>query len=54
MANGWTAQWRARQAELIRQWRPWETSTGSKSRAGKAAVSQDAYKGGTWRLLREL
>ncbi len=54
MANGWTPERRARQAELIRQWRPWERSTGPKSVGGKAAVSQNAYKGGTWRMLREL
>jgi hypothetical protein len=39
---------------LPRQWRPWEKSTGPKSEAGKAAVSQNAYKDGTWWLLREL
>jgi hypothetical protein len=54
MANGWTPERRARQAELIRQWRPWEHSTGPKSEAGKATVSQNAYKGGTWRMLRDL
>lgn len=54
MANGWTPERRARQAELIRKWRPWEKSTGPRTKAGKAAVSQNAYKGGTWRLLREL
>ena len=54
MANGWTPERRARQAELIRKWRPWEKSTGPKTEAGKTAVSQNAYKGGTWRMLREL
>jgi len=54
MATGWTPERRARQGELIRQWRPWEKSTGPKTEAGKRAVSQNAYKGGTWRLLREL
>lgn len=54
MANGWTPEGRARQAKLIRRWRPWEKSTGPKSEAGKVTVSQNAYKGGTWRLLREL
>jgi len=32
----------------------WLSSTGRKTEAGKAAVSQNAYKGGAWRLLREL
>ena len=54
MANGWTPERRARQAELIRKWRPWEQSTGPKTEAGKAEVSQNPYKGGAWRLLREL
>lgn len=54
MANGWTQERRARQAKLIQKWRPWEKSTGPRTQAGKAAVSQNAYKGGTWRLLREL
>lgn len=54
MANGWTPERRARQAELIQQWRPWEKSTGPKTLAGKAVVSQNAYTGGTWRLLRDL
>lgn len=54
MANGWTPERRIRQAELIRKWRPWEKSTGPRTKVGKAAVSQNAYKGGTWRLLREL
>ena len=54
MANGWTPERRARQAELIRRWRPWEKSTGPKTEAGKATASQNAYKGGTWQLLRDL
>ena len=54
MANGWTPERRVRQAELIRQWRPWEKSTGPRTETGKAVVSQNAYKGGTWRLLRDL
>jgi len=54
MANGWTPERRAHQAELIRQWRPWEKATGPRTEAGKAKASQNAYKGGTWRLLRDL
>ncbi len=54
MANGWTSERRVQQAKLIRQWRPWEKSTGPRTRAGKAKVARNAYKGGTWRLLREL
>ncbi len=54
MANGWTPERRARQAELIRRWRPWETATGPRTQTGKDAVSRNAFRGGTWRLLREL
>ena len=54
MTSGWTSERRARQAELIRHWRPWEKSTGPKTNEGKATVARNAYKGGTWRLLREL
>ena len=54
MANGWTSERRARQAKLIRQWRPWEKSAGPRTQEGKAKVARNAYKGGTWRLLREL
>ena len=54
MTNGWTSERRARQAKLIQQWRPWEKSTGPKTKAGKEAISQNAYKGGTWKQLREL
>ena len=52
--NGWTLERRKRQAELIRQWQPWNHSTGAKTIEGKAKVSQNAYKGGYWKELREL
>lgn len=54
MANGWTPERRARQAELIRRWRPREKSTGPRSIEGKARVAKNAYKGGEWLALREL
>lgn len=54
MTNGWTPERRARQAELIRQWRPWEKSTGPKTEAGKRVTSQNAYKGGIEPLVRGL
>ena len=54
MANGWTPERRARQAELIRAWRPWKQSTGPRTPEGKARVSRNAYKGGTRAILREL
>lgn len=53
-ARQWTPEQRARQSELIRQWQPWEKSTGVKTPAGKAISSRNAYKGGWRRRLREL
>jgi len=54
MASGWTAERRARQAELIRQWQPWKHSTGPTSVSGKARASRNADKGGTRAQIREL
>ena len=54
MANGWTAERRKRQAELIRQWQPWKRSTGAKTAEGKAKSSQNAYKHGMGKLLKEM
>ena len=54
MANGWTPERRARQAELIRQWQPWKQSTGPKSSEGKGAAARNAWKGGVRPLLRDL
>jgi hypothetical protein len=54
MANGWTPERRARQAQLIQRWKPWERSTGPRTPEGKARVSRNGYKGGTRAILREL
>ena len=54
MANGWTLERRARQAERIREWRPWEQSTGPKTEASKAVVARNAWKGGSRQMMREL
>ena len=43
-----------RKAELIRQWRPWEQSTGPRTPEGKARVSRNAWQGGHRAQLREL
>jgi hypothetical protein len=48
MANGWTPERRARQAEMIKRWAPWSKSTGPRSEAGKAVASMNALKHGTW------
>lgn len=45
MATGWTEERRARQAEAIKRWRPWEKSTGPTSAEGKAASSRNAFRG---------
>ena len=54
MATSWTPERRARQADLIRSWRPWENSTGPRTAEGKAACARNAYKGGHRARLREL
>jgi hypothetical protein len=38
----WTEQSRQRQSELIRQWEPWQHSTGPTTLEGKARSSQNA------------
>jgi hypothetical protein len=54
MANGWTPERRAKQAEAIRKWAQWKQSTGPRSAAGKATASRNAWKGGQREKLREL
>lgn len=53
MANGWTPERRARQAELIRTWRPWEQSTGPRTVEGKARTAHNGDKGGEWKTERD-
>jgi hypothetical protein len=52
-SSAWTPERRARQAEAIRRWRPWDQSTGPKTQAGKARVARNAYKGGHRERLRD-
>lgn len=54
MATGWTPERRARQAELIRSWRPWEKSTGPRTAEGKARSRQNADRGGQRQEMRGL
>ncbi len=54
MVNGWTPERRAKQAELIRQWKPWAKSTGPRSPEGLQRVSRNAWTGGHRAMLREL
>lgn len=52
--KGWSAARRARQAKLIKRWKPWEKSTGPKSEEGKRRSAMRGFKGGTREMLREL
>jgi urease accessory protein UreF len=54
MANGWTAERRAKQAALIRTWKPWEKSTGAKTPEGKAISAKNAYRYAQRELCREM
>jgi hypothetical protein len=53
MANGWTPERRARQAEMIHSWKPWDKATGPRTPEGKAVVSRNAYTGAKWLELRQ-
>jgi len=53
-ANGWTLERRAKQAEAIARWKPWEQSTGPRTAEGKAVTSRNADKGGNREMLRAL
>ena len=50
----WTTQERQRQAELIRQWQPWQHSTGARTIEGKAISARNAYKGGLRQQLKAI
>jgi hypothetical protein len=52
--SGWTRARRARQAQAIRRWRPWEYALGPRTAEGKARAARNAYTGGHWRREREL
>lgn len=54
MGAAWTPERRQRQAEQIRNWRPWEQATGPRTADGKARISQNAWKGGQRPELRRL
>jgi hypothetical protein len=62
MPRHWTPEQRAAQAEAIRRWKPWQSSTGPVSKNGKATSSQNALvhgmRGAAWlekrRQLAEL
>ena len=52
--NGWTTQRRQRQAQLIKQWQPWQHSTGARTLEGKAIASRNAYKGGVRQQIKDI
>jgi hypothetical protein len=41
-ARKWTDEQKAKQATLIRNWKPWQSSTGAKTPEGKAISSMNA------------
>ena len=50
----WNKARRHRQAEMIRQWKPWEHSTGPRTPAGKDRSSRNAFNGGARPQIRKL
>lgn len=54
MGKEWSNERRAKQAERIREWRPWDRATGPRTDVGKARSSKNAFRGNTRALLREL
>lgn len=44
----WTVAERAAHSVLIHTWKPWQSSTGPRSRAGKVRVSQNTTKHGMY------
>jgi hypothetical protein len=51
-ARKWTKEQKARQSAAIRTWQPWQHSTGARTSSGKAIISRNAYRGGSWQLIR--
>ena len=45
MARIWTDEQKARQAALIRSWKPWERSTGPRTLQGKAVAANNRVLG---------
>ena len=43
--NAWSAERRARQAEIIKRTKPWNSATGPRTDEGKARSSRNADKG---------
>jgi len=45
MARVWTEERKARQAALIRSWKPWTRSTGPRTTEGKRIASKNVLRG---------
>lgn len=43
--SGWSPERRAKQADAVRHWKPWEKSTGPRTEEGKRNSSRNADKG---------
>ena len=54
MANHWTPERRAKQAQAIHKWQPWKRATGPQTIEGKAKASRNAYAGAIRLELRAL
>ena len=52
-ARRWTLEQRKQQAEKIRQWKPWTQSTGARTQEGKAVSSQNSFKHGMGKLVKQ-
>ena len=44
----WSEERKKKQAEAIKRWKPWEKSTGPKTKKGKARCSTNAIKSGAY------
>jgi len=53
-ARHWTPEQRAQQSAKIRQWQPWDKSTGARTNEGKAVSARSAYKGGLRLMMRDV
>lgn len=51
--SAWTEERRARQAEIVRETKPWLKSTGPKTAEGKLASSQNALMSNVIREARQ-
>ena len=51
-ARKWTEEQRKQQSLKIRQWQPWQHSTGAKTTEGKAASSRNAFTGGLMQNIK--